>query len=115
MRRNPVAERSRKGSDERGRQHADEPCDAHPDRPARVVGEDAERDEVRPLGRDRRAPRKLETPEVLVAQDGNESGERVNRWAHPAIESQKPTADKARFVSAGEEVRRSGPLHFLAR
>ena len=48
---------------------------------------------MRPLGGDRRRPPWLETPEVLVPHDGNQSGERVNRSAHSAIESQKAAAD----------------------
>src|SRR5215211_7463930 len=38
---------------------------------------------------------KLKTPEVLVAQDGNQSGEGVNRSAHRPIESQNPGTNKA--------------------
>jgi hypothetical protein len=50
---------------------------------------------VRPLGSDRRPPRELETPEVPVPEDSHEAGEGVNRSAHSAIESHKPTPDKA--------------------
>ena len=66
-----------------------------PDRPACVVGEDAERDEMRPLGCDRRPPPEFEAPEVLVAEDGNQAGEGLSRSVHPAIESQKPAPNKA--------------------
>ena len=98
-----VAERSSEGSDERRGQHADEPGDSHRDRSTCVVGEDAERDEVRPLGRDRRAPRKLETPKIVVAKDGNQAGEGLNGAVQAAIESQRPAADKTREVSSPRE------------
>jgi hypothetical protein len=92
-----VPERGGEGCNERGGQQANEPGDPDRGRPARVVGEDTECDEVRPLGRDRCPPRKLETPDVSVAKDGNEPAERVTHstYAHPAIESQKPAPNKA--------------------
>ena len=91
-----VAERGREGRHERGGQQADQPGDPYRSRPARVVREDAERDEVRPLGRDRCPPSELEAPDVSVAKNGNEPGERVtdSSYPHPAIESQKPATNK---------------------
>src|SRR4029453_5364411 len=81
---------------ERGRAQANEPGDTGRGRPARVVGEDAERDEVRPLGGDRCPPRELEPPDVSVGKDGNEPGERVAHSSdpHAPIESQNLSADK---------------------
>jgi len=61
-RRKPVAERRRERREKRSGKQAHEPGDADRERPARVVGEDAERDEVHPLGGDRRAPGELSPP-----------------------------------------------------
>ncbi len=77
-----VAERRCERGDERSGQHPHDAGNPDADRPALVVREDPEGDEVRPLGGDRRPPRKLDTPQVLVAQDIAKSDESVNCSPH---------------------------------
>jgi hypothetical protein len=52
-----------------------------------LVCEHAERDEVSPLGRDRRAPCKLNPPDVVVTSGGCESGDHLTGTNHQQIES----------------------------
>ena len=80
-----VAEAAGERRDDRRREHPREARE--PDRrgPAGVVGEDAERDEVRPLGDDRRAPGELDPPQVAVPHHRSERRSRLCRTAHAAI------------------------------
>lgn len=52
-----------------------------------LVCEHAERDEVSPLGRDRRAPCKLNPPDVVVASGGCQRGDHLTGTNHEQIES----------------------------
>ena len=79
-----VAERRCKRRDDRRGQQPNEPGDPDGRGAALLVGEDAERDEVRPLGRDRRAPRKLGTADVGVASGALRARRPAGRDESPA-------------------------------
>ena len=81
-----ISQGGREGCEQRRRQQPDEPGDPDGERPARLVGEDAERDEVHPLGDDRRAPAELGPPELPVPPDPTRARERLDRPPHPPIE-----------------------------
>jgi hypothetical protein len=69
-----------------------------------LVCEHAERDEVSPLGRDRRAPCKLYPPDVVVASGGCERGNHLTRTNHRQIESGRSERHK-QPPSTGSESR----------
>jgi hypothetical protein len=52
-----------------------------------LVCEHAERDEMSPFGRDRRAPCKLYPPDVVIASGGCERGDNLTGTNHQQIES----------------------------
>ena len=79
-----VAQRRRERRNDRRGQQADEPRDADRGRAADVVGEDAERDEVRPLRRDRRPPRQLHASDVRVPKSRTERSEQLAGTPHAA-------------------------------
>ena len=92
--REAVAERGRKGRDQRGRDQADEPDDADAERAVVLVGEDAECHEVRPLGRDRRAPGQLERAQLRI---GHHHAVAPGRPAEPLAAQRCPWPIFARF------------------
>jgi len=83
----PVAERSGEGCDGRCRQQPDQPRDADRGGTALLVGKDAERDEMRPLRRNRRAPGEFHPPNVVVSKSGSESRDQPTWLNHQLIES----------------------------
>jgi hypothetical protein len=97
-----VAEGSGEGREQHGGQQADEARDADRNRAADVVREDAQRDEVGPLGRDRRTPRELGAAEVRIAGDARQGGERNGEAAHPSIE--RPIRTRRNAASSDADV-----------
>ena len=77
-----IAERRRERRDRGRREQAHEAGDPDRRRSAVVVREHAERDEVRPLGRDRRAPGQLGAANVRVLGRDAEGGERLAETGH---------------------------------
>ena len=100
-----ISQRGREGCEQRRRQQPDEPGDPDGERSARLVGEDTERDEVHPLGDDRRAPAELGPPELPVSPDPTRARERLHRPSHPSIERGLAARGKG-----GERERRHGCL-----
>src|SRR5205823_179394 len=70
-----------------------------------AVGEDAERDEVRPFGRDRGAPGELDSPQVLAPHDRDERPGRLCGTAHgrisPRVERPSQEARRGLRPAAG--------------
>ena len=83
----PIAERSGERCDSRCRQQPNQPRDAHRGGTALLVSKDAERDEMRPLGRNRRTPGEFHPPNVLVSKSGSESRDQLDWLNHEFIES----------------------------
>ena len=77
-----VAERAGERRRECGREHPREPGDADGLGPADLVGEDAERHEVRPLGADRGSPGKLDSAQAWVPHRGPQCCRRLCWTAH---------------------------------
>ena len=91
----PIAERRGKRRDRGRRQQAHQAGDADGCRATVVVGEDAEGDEVRPLGRYQRAPGQLGAPNVRVA---SRDVKRAECLARAGCEEAQRDADTRRGV-----------------
>jgi hypothetical protein len=93
-----VAQRRRERCDKRSRQQAHEPRDPDRRRSAHLVSKDTERDEMRPLGRDRRTPRELDAPDVLITKGGADGRDHGTAADHAPIESHTPWSNKQLVV-----------------
>ena len=82
----PIAHEGGEGCDERGGQQTHQTGDTDGEGPPDVIREDAERNEVRPLGHDRGSPPELDPAELRVAQRAADARQRRDNPVHAPIE-----------------------------